>query len=155
MPRYGFAIASLLLVITYLPLFYIESRAQAGYDEIYSRALAIARLLRDMGSRGIDVSRLSENLSGVFALLDTCGSSDLECLVKASSTLDSIEAEAGRLREASGFQITISRLSLAIRIAILSSIPIIFYIYFPRLYSWWWFRSRRNWVVRSYRHGRG
>jgi hypothetical protein len=36
----------------------------------------------------------------------------------------------------------------ALIIAILTAIPLLIYVFLPRLYLYLWFRSRRRWVVR-------
>lgn len=145
----GPILVSLVVALSILVATSTEALSQTQTD-VYTRIDRVARDLRDLGSLGIDVSGLSEELNRVLEVIDSCGVSNTSCLGSVEVSLAGLEREVEALRGSVPGYVLWRQFSLWARTAVILSIPVLFYIYFPRLYAWWWFRSRRGWAVRRY-----
>ena len=128
-------ILTLHLIFSFAPLYAQETGVRDRLVNIYVRVYRL-------GKSGINVSSVVDLLNRVE---DRLGSGDL---TGASNLLDEAESMVSRLEESSGdilFWMNIYRYGAA---AILISIPILAYIFIPRLYLMLWFRLRRRWLVR-------
>jgi len=110
--------------------------------QIIDRALEDLKKLQILSEKGINVSKLVEELNEVVMIVQR---GDLESarikLVTIEDEILKLEAEADRYYIVS----TIMRYAKVVGILV---IPIIFYLLFPRIYLYIWFRSRRRWVLK-------
>ena len=144
------ALAILIAVIVFLLQSQSIYAQQIDPGSLFREALELAYRLQKLGGEGIDISRLADKLNSVLVAIDSCGPQDIECLLSARETLEELREEVESLEREAPSIVMWRNIELGARIALLALAPVAFYIGFPRLYSWWWFRSRRGWIVRRY-----
>ncbi len=141
----GRCLLSMLIVVSLLLLIgggrqvYSSSRSDNPYE---SRIIELYKRIYLLGKEDIYVKDLIRDLNRVLAYIDE---GDLDA---ASNLLDDIEARVDRLEARSGdilFWMNFRKYSVA---AALISLPILAYVFIPRIYLEAWYRLRRRWRVR-------
>ena len=115
--------------------------ATPGRELLVREALAQLSRIQYLEEKGVDTSRLAEGLNKTFALIQAGR------LREAYQELRRVEAEASRLEETATQHYLYTTASRAAAIAALLLVPVLFYLYFPRLYSRLWLWLRRGWLV--------
>ena len=113
-------------------------------DSLWNRYLELYRRTADLGRRGINVSSIVDELGIV---LDLINNGDDYSLKRAGELLDSIENKLLSLERNADNILLMENLRKYSIVGAIMSIPLLFYLLFPRLYLAIWFRIRRRWVV--------
>ena len=134
-----FLIAAIMLSSAVLLLIPGGYSLQQPYDdEIKELYIRVYRL----GREGIDVSDIVNDMNRVVGLVNAGRLDEADKLIRdIESRVARLEAEAGDILFWANFR----KYSAA---AILISLPIIAYIFLPRLYLEAWYRLRRRWLVK-------
>ncbi len=112
-------------------------------DPLLERAMGLLSRIQNLQEKNVNVTGLVHKLNESVWLIQE-GKRD-----EASHLLDQLEENVTRLE---GVADSIHLKHLAVfyaKVGVLLSIPVIFYYGFPRLYLYYWFRSRRRWEVRG------
>ena len=113
-------------------------------DSLWNRYLELYKRTADLGRRGINVSSIVDELGIVLELINN---GDDYSLKRASELLDSIEKKLVSLERNADNILLMENLRKYSIVGFIMSIPLLFYLLFPRLYLAIWFRVRRRWVV--------
>ena len=136
-----------LYVCTILCIYVTHAEYDAiSYEEVWGKFTELFRYVEELSSEGMNVSLIVSELNDVLTLIEE---NTTESLTKAMDRLRDIELEVSELRgELSSFKFW-RDVSLATKIAVLASIPILMYLLLPRVYISLWFKCRRRWVVKK------
>ena len=132
------ALSIMLAQILSTPVYAVDK------DSLWSRYLELYERTADLGRRGINVSSIVDELSIVLELMNN---GDDYSLKRASELLDSIEKKLLSLERNADNILLMENLRKYSIVGFIMSIPLLFYLLFPRLYLAIWFRVRRRWVV--------
>mgnify|MGYP000002775889 CR=1 FL=1 len=113
-------------------------------DILWDRYLELYKRTADLGRKGVNVSSIVDELSIVLELIEN---EDDYSLNRANELLDSIEEEISSLKMNADNILLMENLRKYSVVGALLSIPLLFYLLFPRLYLAIWFRVRRRWIV--------
>lgn len=116
--------------------------SEGSRDHVYQRWLNTYREVAVLGREGLNVSMLVEKLSRALVLIDR-GRLD-----EALSIIDEVDRELRVHRGKENYLLLTKHAYKVASILLIGSIPILFYIVFPRLYLEVWFRTRKRWIVR-------
>lgn len=146
MPRLGLYMSTRALLVAFITMILVLSYTNVY---VYSRSiseefLSLYEEIVNLAREGVDVSYMVSNLSAILESTEQNQSisqiSELTKLVK--NAIEELKRDAPR--------ITLYRdTARALTVVFLASMPIAFYILFPRLYLYAWFITRRKWVVKS------
>ena len=128
----------MLAQILFTPVYAVDE------DSLWNRYLELYKRTADLGSRGINVSSIVDELGIV---LDLINNGDNYSLKRASELLDNIENKLLPLERNADNILLMENLRKYSIVGAIMSIPLLFYLLFPRLYLAIWFRVRRRWVV--------
>jgi len=132
------ASAIILAQLSFTPVYAVDK------DSLWNKYLELYTRTADLGRRGINVSSIVDELNIVLELIDK---GDEYSLDKADELLDTIENKITSLeRNADNILLMENLRKYSVAGAIIS-IPLLFYLLFPRLYLAIWFRVRRRWIV--------
>jgi len=112
-------------------------------DQVISEALDLLKRVQKLSSKGLNVTALVSELDDVVELAQS-GEVRL-----AEAKLSSLRERVVELESIADRIYLASTILKYVKIAGVLSIPIIFYLLFPRLYLYLWFRARRRWIVRE------
>lgn len=135
----------IFLVVFAVVLIYTCSYAHVYSYDLNEEFLRLYKEIVDLSKKGIDVSYMVNNLSAVLEIAEQYNVSESrvdELMRFIRNSLEEIKKEASRIT----LYRDITRFSIVI---FLASMPIVFYVFFPRLYLYTWFITRRRWVVKS------
>jgi len=128
-------IAIAMLVLTHVVCAYAEQ----SFDY---RVAEAANRLGELYRKGVNVTDAVRLLDEAVKAFEDGNYSEASRLLNASlNRIAELEAIADRIYMFNLF-------TKALIIAVLAAIPLLIYIFLPRLYLYLWFRSRRRWVVR-------
>jgi len=128
----------MLAQILFTPVYAVDE------DSLWNRYLELYKRTADLGRRGINVSSIVDELGIV---LDLINNGDNYSLKRASELLDNIENKLLPLERNADNILLMENLRKYSIVGAIMSIPLLFYLLFPRLYLAIWFRVRRRWVV--------
>jgi len=136
-------LAVVLLVALALSL--IPSLATGGesIDQYMPRIIDLARRLQALSEKGINVSSLTSELNEAVSMLQD-GEVDA-----ALNLLDRVENEVCGLEATVDSYYMYSTIARYARVAAVLSTPVLFYLLFPRIYVYIWFKARRRWIMRG------
>lgn len=131
---------ALIILISFLPS---SSPVLGGVDEqsLTFKALNLLHRLQVLSDRGFNVSVYIGMLNDALNLIQDGRLGDAEIL------LDEIEVEVVELEGIADQHYTWMKVLKYTRIALILLIPLLFYLLFPRIYIYLWFRFRRGWIV--------
>ena len=132
------ALSIMLAQILSTPVYAVDK------DSLWNRYLELYKRTADLGRRGINVSSIVDELGIVLELINN---GDDYSLKRASELLDSIEKKLVSLERNADNILLMENLRKYSTVGFIMSIPLLFYLLFPRLYLAIWFRVRRRWVV--------
>ena len=132
------ALSIILAQILFTPVYAVDK------DSLWNRYLELYKRTADLGKRGINVSSIVDELGIVLELINN---GDDYSLKRANELLDSIEKKLLSLERNAGNILLMENLRKYSIVGLIMSIPLLFYLLFPRLYLAIWFRVRRRWVV--------
>ena len=132
------ALSIMLAQILSTPVYAVDK------DSLWNRYLELYKRTADLGRRGINVSSIVDELGIVLELINN---GDDYSLKRASELLDSIEKKLVSLERNADNILLMENLRKYSIVGFIMSIPLLFYLLFPRLYLAIWFRVRRRWVV--------
>ncbi|MEM4849033.1 MAG: hypothetical protein QXM55_05305 [Ignisphaera sp.] len=107
-------------------------------DDLYSEFLDLYVEVAKLAQQGIDVSNLVEKLMEAHEALTSSRSFNLS-VIKAE--IDNIKRDAPKI-------ILYKNIVKGFSVGGLISIPILIYLFLPRVYLYIWYKSRRRWVVK-------
>lgn len=113
-------------------------------DTLWTKYLALYRRTADLGRKGINVSSIVNELIIVLELINK---GDKRSLERADELLNTIENKIINLERNADNILLVKNLKKYGIAAVMLSIPLLFYLLFPRLYLTIWFRIRRRWIV--------
>lgn len=132
------ALSIILAQILSTPVYAVDK------DSLWNRYLELYKRTADLGRRGINVSSIVDELGIVLELINN---GDDYSLKRASELLDNIENKLLSLERNADNILLMENLRKYSVVGAIMSIPLLFYLLFPRLYLAIWFRIRRRWVV--------
>jgi len=132
------ALSIMLAQILSTPVYAVDK------DSLWNRYLELYKRTADLGRRGINVSSIVDELGIVLELINN---GDDYSLKRASELLDNIENKLLPLERNADNILLMENLRKYSIVGAIMSIPLLFYLLFPRLYLAIWFRVRRRWVV--------
>jgi hypothetical protein len=129
-----------LIVVAVLAMMHVVcAHAEQSFDY---RVAEAAKRLGELYRKGVNVTDVVRLLDNAVKAFEDGNYSEASRLLNASlNRIAELEAVADRIYMFNLF-------TKALIIAILAAIPLLIYIFLPRLYLYLWFRSRRRWVVR-------
>jgi len=107
-------------------------------DDLYREFLDLYVEVAKLAQQGIDVSNLVEKLMEAHEALTNGRSFNLS-VIKAE--IDNIKRDAPKI-------ILYKNIVKGFSVGGLISIPILIYLFLPRVYLYIWYKSRRRWVVK-------
>lgn len=111
---------------------------------LWTKYLVLYRRTADLGRQGINVSSIVNELIIVLELINK---GDKRSLERADELLNTIENKVINLERNADNILLVRNLKKYGIAAVMLSIPLLFYLLFPRLYLIIWFRIRRRWIV--------
>ncbi len=108
---------------------------------IWDKWFKAYRIVSELSRTNMNVSKYIPLLQESYVYLKR---GDIE---KAERVLDSIMPDLDRLYNEKDSFVFWSNFRKAVVVVVIASIPILFYVFFPRLYLWIWFKAREKWVV--------
>lgn len=132
-----------IFVITLISSYIHVNVYSSDLDEEF---LSLYKEIVYLAKKGVQVSHMVSNLSVVLEVAEQDSNNSRsridELMRFIRDNLEELKKEAPR--------ITLYRdITRLLTVIFLASMPIIFYIFFPRLYLYTWFITRRRWVVKS------
>lgn len=138
-----FIVSLLILTLTASEI----ALASSG-GELVDRSLRLLKRLQYLESRHENVTRLVDEVNMAVQLAQQGNAS------MAERILDSVEADVSKLEASVAAHYNVYITVKASEVAVILSIPVLFYYGFPRLYLYIWFRLRRRWYVKDGSTGR-
>lgn len=111
---------------------------------LFSEFLEVYREVVMLAKAGMNVSSLVGKLNEVLNLIEI---SDDESHIE--ELLHRIRVEVSNLEDRAREATIYNTVTKTVSVLVLASIPVAFYVLFPRVYLAVWFKVRRKWVVRS------
>jgi hypothetical protein len=107
-----------------------------------------AARLKKLSSEGMNTSEAEKFIKNALLLL---GKEDLteEEVAWIQSNLTAADQELRRLEGEFQSYMFWKTAGVAARVTLLLSIPVITYVFLPRLWAYVWFKTRRKWIVRK------
>lgn len=133
-----------MLVSVALALLLLSPAASLGGDA-YSKLYELYVKTAELSLKGVETSRLEELLASA---LDSIESGDYS---RASELLSEVERSLAELESRAGTVILTKNLVKYGTAAAVLSIPLLTYLFLPRLYVYLWYATRKNWVVTNER----
>ena len=115
--------------------------ATPGRELLVREALALLSRIQYLEEKGVNTTTLARGLNKTFALIQAGR------LGEAYQELRRVAAETSRLEETATQHYLYTTASKAAVIAALLLVPVLFYLYFPRLYARLWLWLHRRWLV--------
>ncbi len=134
----------LLLLMTQALSIHVYAIDEIDKESLWNKYLDLYRRTAVLAKRGINVSSIVVELRTVLELIEK---GDNDSLVKASNLLESIEEKVTKLEGEADNIVLMENLRKYSIVAAILSIPLLFYLLFPRLYLAIWFRARKRWTV--------
>lgn len=122
--------------------FSLVTCSEDSRDYVYQKWLNTYREVAVLGKKGLNVSVLVEKLSRALTLINEGRLDD------ALSLIDEVNGDLRVLKEEEEYTLLTKNVYKAVSILLIGSIPVLFYIAFPRLYLEIWFRMRKRWIVK-------
>ncbi len=142
----------LVLIMTMLPSTSMLNAIAAQKTEIPTKNdlwdlfIEVYSKIEYLGSKGINVSSLINELNKVIDILNNNTISNIE---KAHNILVEINNTCNKLLDKLPNIILWRNVRTYLIATVLASIPILFYILAPRIYIWLWYHFRRKWVLEN------
>jgi hypothetical protein len=130
----------LLLVIIHS---FIIVSGESDSSTLLNEALSLLARIQKLAGKNINVTDLTVQLNESLMLLQEGR------ITEAKSLLDRLENEVAVLEASADTYYMWGIIMKYLRVALALSIPLLFYLFFPRLYIYLWFRLRRRWVIRE------
>ena len=136
----------LIFLLFSLSLTYTVAQGQTlvTRERVWEFFLEVYSKTEYLGSKGINVSVIVDDLNRVLDLLYRGDNSSLE---EAYNILLELNTTCNRLLEELPSVILWRNIRLYSTVGVLASIPILSYIFIPRLYVKTWYRFRKKWLV--------
>jgi len=114
-----------------------------GIDQYMPRIIDLARRLQALSEKGINVSSLTSELNEAVSMLQD-GEVDA-----ALNLLDRVESKVRGLEATADSYYMYSTIARYAWVATVLSTPVLFYLLFPRIYVYIWFKIRKRWIMRG------
>ncbi|AFL66811.1 hypothetical protein [Desulfurococcus amylolyticus] len=137
----SFTMLSMLLLVV-IQSFIIVS-GEADSSTLINEALSLLARIQRLAGKNINVTDLTVQLNESLRLLQEGR------ITEAKSLLDRLEDEVAVLEASADTYYMWGIIMKYMRVALVLSIPLLFYLFFPRLYIYLWFRLKRRWVIRE------
>ncbi len=134
--------ATLLLLSTSTPLW--SKGSDSKYETLYNRFLEDYIRVYELSKKGVNVSSLVSMLKKAHEYIEKGDYS------RADSILDNVEKEIDRLESIADNLMYSNIVTRIVYAVLILSIPVLFYILFPRLYLFLWYKTRAKWVVKKH-----
>lgn len=131
------ALLTALLTSTYVAVAQIDSQS------LMSKAMDLLRRVQELSVKGVNVTQYAHALNTSLALIQDGRLSEAEALLK------SLDYEVSKAEAGADTRYVLLTLAKYFRVGVTLLIPLAFYVFFPRLYAYLWFKVRRRWVVRG------
>jgi hypothetical protein len=135
-----------LLAILFIVLFMMNNilvYSVNEQEEYMDKALDLLKRLQVLSRKGMNVTGLVNELNKTMGLIQD-GKID-----SARIKLKEIEAKVSILEEKADTYYVWNTIYKYTEIASILSIPPLFYLLFPRIYLYLWFKLRKRWIVRG------
>ncbi len=123
-----------------------DGRSVNEEQSVYERFLKAYSRVYELSRQGINTTVIVSKLKTVHKFILN------KELDKAEKILDDIEKELDRLYNIRDQVIYTMLLERVLIMALILSIPLLFYILFPKIYLTIWFKTRSHWRVRESGH---
>ncbi len=144
MPR--LLVLFVLLSFVFLSLSAVAQTPGNVGTDLWSMFLEVYSKVEYLGSQGINVSELVNELNVVLDLFEQ-GSN--ESLTKAHEILVRLDGECDRLLDELPDYILWRNIRLYTTVAVLALIPVLAYVFIPRTYIRLWYRFHKKWLVKE------
>lgn len=115
-------------------------------DQLLQRIQDLASRLQPLSSDGMDTSKVEEYLSAAIQLLNE-GCSSEECVSRANELLSAAEREIILLENSRNGYVLWRNIAIWGTVVALASIPLLIYIFLPKIWAFAWYVSRKDWTV--------
>jgi len=136
-------LAVALLAALALSLIPSLATGDESIDQYMPRIIDLARRLQALSEKGINVSSLTSELNEAVSMLQD-GEVDT-----ALNLLDRVESEVRGLEATADSYYMYSTIARYARVVAVLSTPVLFYLLFPRIYIYIWFKTRKRWIMRE------
>lgn len=137
----SFTMLSMLLLVIIQPFIIVSGEADSS--TLINEALSLLTRIQKLAGKNINVTDLTVQLNESLRLLQEGR------ITEAESLLERLEDEVAVLEASADTYYMWGIIMKYVRVALVLSIPLLFYLFFPRLYIYLWFRLRRRWVIRE------
>ncbi|MEZ0393819.1 MAG: hypothetical protein ABWK00_02055 [Desulfurococcaceae archaeon] len=146
-------IAAALALLLALALAPALAQAQSTCQDYLRTAENIALRAGRLSEVGMDVSGVIDRLNGALALINSTSCASLGDQERAwvEGNLSLALAELSSLEAQEGSFVFARNLALGLEIAGAIALPLLVYIFLPRLWAYAWYLAHRRWIVREAR----
>lgn len=138
----------ILLQVVLVPLLTTTAQTNVVPDnistELWGLFLQVYSKVEYLGSQGMNVSGLVNNLNHVLNIFER---GDNESLVEARNLLLRLNDECDRMLEELPNYVLWRNIRLYSIIGFLVSVPVLAYVFLPRIYIRLWYRFHKKWLV--------
>ena len=135
---------AVLVAATIVVLSLASQQAYASLDPgdpLLQEAMDLLSRIQELDRMEVNVSSLVHELNASIALLQEGRRAE------AQKLLDDLNERVNQYESTAAGHYLRVRLYRFLTVGILLSIPVLFYLLFPRIYLYLWFRWRRRWII--------
>lgn len=115
-------------------------------DLVIEKVGELMNRLEPLSRDGMDTSIAEHYINQALAVLNT-GCRTAECVEWVWGNLSAAEREISKLEDQYPRYIMLRNLTLGGTIVVLAAIPVIVYLFLPRIWAYVWYVARRKWIV--------
>lgn len=146
--------AHVLLIVIILSIHIVLASSQSQDNrlnvnesrELWNLLIKVYSKVEFLGSQGINVTSLVDNLNRALELIEK---GDNESLIEAYNIITFVNTSCNHLMEELPDIVMWRNIRIYSTIGLLASLPILLYIFLPRIYLYVWYNSRKKWVVQE------
>lgn len=142
---YAFTLLIILIVLANA-----TSVTASGSDMYLERIAGIIVKVEKLSSEGVDTRAIEVHLNNALRLLDKGGLTDVE-REWIEGNLSLAERIADELLSTLDRYVLWRNIRLGLTVGLIALIPILVYLFLPRIWAYLWFKTHRRWVVKPKR----
>ncbi|MEM0261536.1 MAG: hypothetical protein QW836_09995 [Ignisphaera sp.] len=136
-----------VLLIVLIILASVASVTASNSDVYLEKIAGIIMKVEKLSSEGVDTRAIEIYLNNALRLLDKGGLTDVE-RSWVEGNLSLAERIADELINTLGRYVLWRNIRLGLTVGLIALIPILVYLFLPRVWAYLWFKTRRRWIVK-------
>jgi len=136
-----------VLLIVLIILASVASVTANNSDVYLEKIAGIIMKVEKLSGEGVDTRAIEIYLNNALRLLDKGGLTDVE-RSWVEGNLSLAERIADELINTLGRYVLWRNIRLGLTVGLIALIPILVYLFLPRVWAYLWFKTRRRWIVK-------